>query len=50
MLDRELKARGLIEVPPRLRFSRSFLICGRYKDQKQSTIDELVRTEDNDGA
>ena len=32
MLTCELTALGLIEVPPRPRFSRSFLISGRYKD------------------
>jgi hypothetical protein len=31
MLNRELTAPGLIEVPPRLRFSQSFLISVRYK-------------------
>jgi hypothetical protein len=32
MLNFELAALGLIEVPPRPRFSRTFLISGRYKD------------------
>jgi hypothetical protein len=32
MLTCELTALGLIEVPPRPPFSRSFLISGRYKD------------------
>jgi hypothetical protein len=36
MLTCELTALGLIEVPPRPPFSRSFLISGRYKDREES--------------